>query len=256
MTTQPENKSQPKTSKVGMTTTATTTTPSTTPKRFDSVMFDVQSMGPRPDGVMVTISAFLFDQNTVESEELLENIYSAGSNVINERDPVIRPRTFYAVVSLQSALDAGFQVNAESLRWWMRQNDEVRAPLRSAGTSLNHVLTVLDRFLAPHRVDRGGMPRIWSDRSHIAVSMLEDAYRIMNVECPWDADRAPRDLQSVIDVIQNIWSLERSQIEELMPRIGVTTHPLSRAMNRAAWLQRMMATAGAANGFLHHKVTP
>lgn len=188
-------------------------------------MVDIEALGPRPDGALVSIGAFLFNQGD------LEEVDSPGLS-----DPA---RSFYAVVDLQNALDAGCKVDASTLRWWLELPDAARAVLLQKGQPLESVLHALARFYQPHRAHRGKLPRMWGFPAHFDIIMIEDAYKRCKIACPWDALRAPRDVRTVSDTLQTVLGMTDDAIKALKPTYGVLHNALDDAKSQALWLQRM-----------------
>ncbi len=102
------------------------------------VMVDVETMGTGPRAALVAIGAVVFSA-----------------------DGVCEADGFYRRIDLASSMAAGLVVDADTVRWWMRQCDEARDEVaRMPGDDLVMVLYEFCQWLAEH----GGVePEIWGN---------------------------------------------------------------------------------------------
>lgn len=212
---------------------------------FDSVMLDIEALGPRPDGALVSIGAFAFEQDGFDTDESLTAIFhaaSSGGSDSQGREPLVTDRSFYAVVSLQSALAAGGKVGADTLQWWLKQSPDARAVLSQKGAPIGAVLPALARFLEQHRSiqkTKRTFPHMWGFPAHYDATMVEDVYRALRIACPWDALRSPRDVRTLTDTIESMGVMSQEQIMAMKPKVGILHHALCDALSQAAWVQRL-----------------
>ena len=73
---------------------------------FNHLMLDIETMGNESFSSIISIGALEFDINTGNTG-----------------------REFYVNVDLQSCMDLGLGINASTVMWWLKQNDQARYDL-------------------------------------------------------------------------------------------------------------------------------
>lgn len=120
------------------------------------VMIDIETMGNMSRSAIVSVGAVRFDLETGE---------------IGEK--------FYMNVDLQSCLDAGMIINADTLMWWLSQGEEARKKISSKGFPLSRVLISLSAF-----VDKDD--QVWGNSARFDLGILSDAFNALKKPIPWD----------------------------------------------------------------------
>ena len=54
---------------------------------------------------------------------------------------------FYYLVSMKSSMKLKFNIDPETIKWWMKQSDEARQIFSEKGIGINKVLTIFSEFL-------------------------------------------------------------------------------------------------------------
>lgn len=137
------------------------------------VMLDLETLGTRPGCVVLSIGAIKFspDEPTAAIE------MKSG---------------FYRVVALQSAMAAGLKIQANTLLWWLKQNDFARKALtETAGITLAAMLDDFDEWFK-------GSTYIWGHGASFDPPVLEAAYAALKRHAPWDY-RNIRDTRTIYD---------------------------------------------------------
>lgn len=123
------------------------------------VMIDLETMGTRPDCVVLTIGAVKFDP-------------------VGDREPV--DQLYYRLdIERQTAL--GRTIDDSTLAWWSQQSEEVRNEAFSDAdrTDLDVVLDHLNRFVV-------GAKNIWAHGAVFDITILENLMRQLGRPCPWN----------------------------------------------------------------------
>lgn len=184
------------------------TSPASAPSRdpfhgrlFD-VMLDLETMGNKPGAAIVAIGAVKFNQDGILDR-------------------------FYCTVDLQSCLHAGLVIDASTVMWWMRQNDEARNALQYPGYMLPDALTALKRWL--HGIDNRNDYCVWGNGADFDNAIIACAYAAVGAPLPWDfwRNRCYRTMKSMSSM----------QIE----RRGTHYNALDDAESQALHLLRILA---------------
>jgi len=121
------------------------------------IMIDLETMGTRPDAPIVAIGAVAFDANGITRE-------------------------FYANVDLGSAVNSGAKIDANTVMWWMQQDDDARAALvgKEDQYSLVGALVEFSKWMY---IDRTA--GVWGNGATFDNVILREAYLRAAVPCPW-----------------------------------------------------------------------
>jgi len=140
---------------------------------MDNVMLDLETMGNGPEAAIVAIGAVEFDLK---------------SGAIGER--------FYRVIDLESSVEFGGVMDAETVLWWLKQSDAARAEFSRGGAPIADVLCEFARWLR----QRGEDVRVWGNGANFDNVVLASAYRRMHLAPPWEYwnDRCYRTLKGLV----------------------------------------------------------
>lgn len=137
------------------------------------VMVDLETMGKRAGCAIVSIGAVLFDP---QKGELYGN-------------------EFYTNVDLVSCTQAGLMLDAETVLWWIAQNEAARAKLLESPKPLRHALLAFTEFLALTPQE----PVIWAHGATFDPPILEAAFVAADVKVPWKYS-AVRDTRTIYEL--------------------------------------------------------
>lgn len=127
------------------------------------VMLDCESFSLKPNAAICTIGAVQFDPHS-------DSMFLPG---------------FHEGIKLQSSLDAGLVMDADTVRWWMQQPDAARGNLITklqAGSELKTVLGEFTFWLATIGDKRD--VTLWSCGSR-DFEWLEASYQAVKLPVPW-----------------------------------------------------------------------
>lgn len=122
-----------------------------------SVMLDLETMSVESNAAIIAIGAVRF---TLEDGVLSR---------------------FSRVVDLQSCLDHGLVMDADTVLWWLRQSDEARAEFSQPGMALPNAL---DDFYG--WMGGSGDQLVWGDGERFDNVILANAFRAAGRPLPWD----------------------------------------------------------------------
>lgn len=134
------------------------------------VMIDLETMGTTPDSAIVSIGAVIFDP----------------------RYGIITKNEFYMELDWESQ---NRLIDQETVKWWEGQSEEARAAHYGLD-ELSEALSLLARWLPKDA-------KVWGNGSTFDISMLEDAYRQLNIEIPWKFWNV-RDCRTVLDMYESV----------------------------------------------------
>lgn len=134
-------------------------------------MLDLETMGNGPNAAIVAIGAVRFKQDIQDD--------------------------FYTVIDLQSSIDAGLTMDASTVLWWMKQNDEARQQFNRQGASLKQALEWFSSWI-------GQNAQIWGNGAAFDNAILSNAYKKCNIKQPWHYgnDRCYRTLKALYPQIK------------------------------------------------------
>lgn len=120
-------------------------------------MVDIETLAQCSNAVITSIGAVKFDIET------------------GIRDP----HYFYENVDIDSCLERGMKVEGGAIRWWMLNSEDARKEVAKVGKPIKSVLNDFSNFINPTDI-------LWSNGLRFDIAKLEDAYRLSNLEVPWD----------------------------------------------------------------------
>lgn len=115
---------------------------------MNNVMIDIESLGTKANSVILSIAALRFNPATGElGDYLLKKI------------------------TIQSCLDAGLEIDADTLMWWMEQDQRARElafPEQSACVPLSVALAELSGFITDNDF-------VWANPIDFDLTIIENA---------------------------------------------------------------------------------
>ena len=189
---------------------------------FPEVMLDLETMGNGPDAAIVAIGAVAFD-------------IEAGA---------LGP-CFYCRVDLSSAINAGGVMDADTVCWWMAQDDDARAEIiaddrKPIGAALAAFSSWLQSTADPE-------PHIWGNGAGFDNVILRGAYQRSGIPAPWAwrHDRCYRTIKALNrDIRINVAGIKHHALDDA---INQTVHLLDilNPARRATWLEADKITQSA-----------
>jgi len=126
------------------------------------IALDLETMGTCADAAIVAIGAVTLD---------------AERGTIGER--------FEVIIDLEDAVRHGGVMDAQTVLWWMRQDDAARALFaKRKGETLKRALFRFSAWMA--KAGPRKTLRVWGDGSDFDNVILSAAYRRAGVDLPWE----------------------------------------------------------------------
>ena len=119
----------------------------------ERVMVDLETMGTGANSAIIAIGAVVFENYKVTDE-------------------------FYRVVDLQSCIDAGLEMDASTVMWWMQQSDEARAQFNKSSNTLQEVLEDFSVWCPDNA-------QMWGNGAAFDNVILSNAYKKCGMTQPW-----------------------------------------------------------------------
>ena len=92
-------------------------------------------------------------------------------------------QAFYMRIDIRSCIDAGLKLDAETMVWWMGQDDDARKEVCKAGVSLRCALEAFGWWLCD---GNGKDINVWGNGWDFDGGRLGDAYAAARMRLPWD----------------------------------------------------------------------
>lgn len=125
-------------------------------KSFGHIMVDLETMGNKSNSCIVSIGALEFNINTGKTG-----------------------REFYNNVDLQSCLDCGLSVDANTIMWWLQQSDYARNSVTKGPiVPLTQALSNFKEFCNKNAM-------IWGNSARFDLGILQNAYNKVDMSVPW-----------------------------------------------------------------------
>lgn len=128
-------------------------------QQFGHIMVDLETMGHDSYSSIVSIGAVEFNLATGETGE-----------------------EFYTNVSLESCLNLGLIINADTVMWWMKQSDAARKELYDHDI---HIAKAIQQFSEFVERCGGKSCQVWGNSARFDLGILSDAYVKLQVPTPW-----------------------------------------------------------------------
>lgn len=167
-------------------------------------MTDLETLGKKPYCPVLTIGACAFN--------------------LDDNLPIVD--VFYQPIRLDSCLEVGLRVDADTLKWWMQQD-----PAAVQAAFLDEQAVKLPNALDAFTDWIGSRPmQMWGNSARFDMGILEAAYQVCGKEIPWEW-RNERDYRTV----KNIASARDIPLQ----RVGLFHHASDDAVSQAYHLRRV-----------------
>lgn len=124
-------------------------------------MIDIETYGKSHNAAIVSIAAVAFDIETGVTYE-----------------------TFHANVDPATSQQAGLEIDADTVAWWMRQPQEARNAIMTEQMAIDHALLLLKGFFESQRLINDEL-QVWANSPSFDLVILRSAYKAFDRETPW-----------------------------------------------------------------------
>lgn len=139
------------------------------------LMLDLETLGTSNRAVIIQLGACVFDPDEPNI------IPSWGTNV-----------------SIDSCLQAGGEVNGDTIMWWLGQSQEARASVHAQPRfAIAAALKNLTNFYTQHNCKR-----IWSHGATFDIVIVKHYLNALNLQAPWKFYHE-RDTRTLIDIAES-----------------------------------------------------
>ncbi len=125
---------------------------------MQDVMLDLETMSTSSNAAIVAIGACKFD------------------TLMDITD------TFYTTVNLSSCIKKGFDVDGDTVCWWMKQEDTARKHIYQTSNTMD----IKDALIAFQKWLGKDNTRIWGNGADFDNAILSNAFRKFGVIKPWN----------------------------------------------------------------------
>jgi len=122
------------------------------------IMLDLETMATTPNAAIIAIGAVSFMPETM---------------AIMDR--------FHEIVSLESCLKNGLEVNGDTVMWWMRQSMDAKDQYKRDGWSLKECLERFSRWMESYSDSW-----VWGNGASFDNVILANAYKKTGIPLPWE----------------------------------------------------------------------
>lgn len=144
---------------------------------FVHVMVDLETMGKKPNAPIVSIGAVVFDPAT---------------GILGE--------TFYKVVSLESAVSWGAEVDPSTIIWWLKQSSEARSAIANDDAiKLDDALLMFTDFILENITGGSKTAQVWGNGATFDNTILRSSFELACLDCPW-IFRNDRDVRTMVEL--------------------------------------------------------
>ena len=140
-----------------------------------NIMIDLETMGTSSNAAICAIGAVEFD---IEKG--------------------ILGREFYAIVNLKSAVEAGGVIDAETVKWWLKQSDAARQELLKLSLHIDTALQMFTEWLYASETEIKSIC-VWGNGADFDNVILRNAFDRLHVPAPWSTwnNRCYRTIKSM-----------------------------------------------------------
>lgn len=178
------------------------------------VIIDIETLGTGSRALMLEVGATVFDPL---------------ADTLPENPPVTD--LFYKPVDLKYELNLGFEVDADTIMWWLGQSEANRTRLTNShekklGVPTHQVLDQLTNFLMSHRVKY-----VWAHGATFDPVILAEHYRRLKRDPPFNFRdvRDTRTVYSIASLTEDTWKVLMHNPKKHDPVYDAWTH--ARAIN-------------------------
>jgi hypothetical protein len=151
------------------------------------IMLDLETLGTRPGSIITAIGAVCFQQHDDPAQRIAHSFYQ-------RIDPIDAQRH-------------GFTIDADTVLWWMQQNqaprEELTDPRGSVRLPIIEALTAFAEWMKNSRDTE-----LWGNDPSFDNALLAEAYHQLHLPVPWKhrANRCYRTMRALIakDIVTSI----------------------------------------------------
>lgn len=157
---------------------------------INTITIDTETLDVLPSAVLLSIGAFAFNIDDVhQTQQSIIKVAREGELADYSTN------AFYCLADTFDQLMKGRTVSEETQRFWRKQGEEAQEALVGDREPLCQSLGLLSNWIKQHP-----NARIFFRGTDFDGSILEHAYRMYGIECPWHWG-GKRDVRTYIDAM-------------------------------------------------------
>jgi len=119
----------------------------------NQIMIDLETMGTNANAAILSIGAVRFGTDSIIDE-------------------------YYQTIDLESCIEWGLEMDASTVKWWLKQSKKAQRALAANTKTLDEVLNSLSAWL-------GKKATVWGNGSDFDNVILANAYKTIEQKQPW-----------------------------------------------------------------------
>lgn len=163
------------------------------------LMIDLETLGTDPNCPVISIGAVFFD---IENKKL--------------------GQFFYRVLSLDEQISRGRQVTADTIKWWMQQDEAAKKIFKEQQLA---VYPALEDFISWFSINNS-KSFVWGNGSTFDISIMENIFKNYGFKAPWGYNR-------VMDL--RTFKRFKPPVKETV-KVGISHNALDDAINQAQYV--------------------
>lgn len=149
---------------------------------MNNLMVDIETLGTDHTAPILSIGAVFFDPKAGE----------------------VGP-TFYKIIDLISSSE-GATIDADTVKWWMRQSDEARGIFNHADAmTLHAALACLSDFIQENSDPK--FVKVWGNGSNFDNTIIRVNFERLNIPTPWRFYN-DRDVRTIVEMTKSIKGID------------------------------------------------
>ncbi|ENQ9376664.1 3'-5' exoribonuclease [Escherichia coli] len=142
-----------------------------TSRRCDHLMIDLETMGKNPDAPIISIGAIFFDPQT------------------GDMGP-----EFSKTIDLETA---GGVIDRDTIKWWLKQSREAQSAIMTDEIPLDDALLQLREFIDENSGEF--FVQVWGNGANFDNTILRRSYERQGIPCPWRYYN-DRDVRTIVEL--------------------------------------------------------
>lgn len=105
---------------------------------------------------------------------------------------------FYRTVDLQSSIDIGLTIKADTLSWWLKENSQLLSRILDDPDRV-HIALALQELIEWFQGHKPSRIRVWGNSNRFDLGILANALKVCKRKVPW-MFYLERDLRTMVDL--------------------------------------------------------
>lgn len=181
---------------------------------MNHLMIDLETMSTANNAAIISIGAVFFEPTTGELGE-----------------------TFYCNVDLADCQQKGLSIDADTIMWWMKRDEQVRAAFSKESHQLHSALNTLLGFIISRATPR--TLQVWGNGASFDNVILRNAYAAAGATLPWDYYN-DRDVRTIVEIGRSLGINPKKDI----PLEGTAHNALDDAIHQARYVSQIWQQIG------------